>query len=141
MLHRVSCLALLLGCEVVAEGVRPDVTYVSVEARPQRAHVRGTSLAVEIELEAKTVMPHVAPHVIVAANCDGQSSGEEWAFFSTLSRAQPGDRKIDTVEMFKVGALDEAPQRCELTLTLSRGATQPARYCYERGATRAGKCS
>jgi len=130
---------LLVACDPrVTE--RPTVTYVSVDARPSKAHVGGTSLTVEIEVEATSAMPHVAPHVIVAARCADQSDDEK-AFFMTLSDARAGDRKVDSVELFGVGAFDEAPERCELTLTLSEGATQPQRYCYERGTTRAGRCT
>lgn len=119
---------------------RPTVSYVSVEARPSKAHVRGTSLTVELEIEATSAMPHVAPHVVVAGRC-GDKSDQAKAFFMTLSNARVGDRKVDTVELFGVGAFDEAPTRCEITLTLSEGATQPARYCYENGTTRLGRCS
>jgi len=116
------------------------VTYTSVEVRPQQAHVRGTSVAVEIELDVTSRMPHVPPHVTVTAQCDGQHDNGD-AFWMNLSRAQPGDHKVDTIELFGVRSLDEAPARCDLTLSLSKGATQPARYCYEHGATRAGRCS
>jgi hypothetical protein len=105
-----------------------------------KVYVMGTSLSVEIELEATSAMPHVAPHVIVAARC-GNETDDERAFFMMLSRARRGDRKVDTVELFRVGAFETPPERCDLTLTLSEGATQPQRYCYEHGATRAGRCS
>ena len=127
------------ACEPI-ESDRPTVNYISVEARPSKAHVRGTSLSVEIEVEATSSMSNVAPHVIVAARC-GSQTDQAQAFFMTLSRAQPGDRKVDTVELFGIGAFETAPERCELTLTLSKGATQPQRYCYEQGATHAGRCS
>lgn len=131
-------LTLLSACEAI-ETDRPTVKYLSVEARPSQAHVRGTSLSVEIEVEATSAMPHVAPHVIVAARC-GNETDDEQAFFMTLSHTRPGDHKVDTVELFAVGAFEAPPERCELTLTLSSGATQPQRYCYENGATRAGRC-
>jgi hypothetical protein len=119
---------------------RPSVTYHSVEARPAQSPVFGTSLDVEIELEVTSHMPHVAPHVIVAAHCDSAATDDGWAFFQTLGNAQPGDRKVDTVELFRVPSLDAAPTHCDLTLSLSEGVTQPQRYCFEHGATHAGRC-
>ena len=102
--------------------------------------VFGTSLDVEVELEVTSAMPFVGPHVIVAGRCDNVASDNGWAFFQTLGQAQPGDRKVDTVELFRVPSLDAPPTRCDLTLSLSEGMTQPQRFCFEHGATRAGRC-
>jgi hypothetical protein len=85
-------------------------------------------------------MPHVAPHVTVAARC-GSAVDEGKAFFMDLSRAMPGDRKIDTVRLFGVQSFNTPPARCELTLSLSEGVTPPARYCFQGGRTAPGACS
>ncbi len=130
---------LVAACDVRGTE-RPTVNYLSVDARPSKAHVGGTSLTVEIEVEATSAMPHVAPHVIVGARCADESDDRK-AFFMTLSNAHAGDRKIDSVELFELGEFEVAPERCDITLTLSEGATQPQRYCYERGTTRAGRCT
>ncbi len=135
-----AAVAFAVGCaDVQAREERPAVAFVSVEARPTRSHVFGTSLTVEIELETKSAMPHVAPHVIVAARC-ADASDDAWAFFQSLSNAQAGDRKVDSVELFRASTFDGDPGRCELTLSLSEGATPPQRYCYDHGTTRAGRC-
>lgn len=84
-------------------------------------------------------MPHVAPHVNVAARCDGQHDQGK-AFFMDLSKGRPGDKKVDTIELFGVTSFETAPAQCELTLTLSEGATPPARYCWANGTMRPGKC-
>lgn len=130
---------LVSACSPLEDDEHPTVKYLTVDVRPQRAHVDGTSVAVEIELEVTSRMPHVAPHVNVAARCDGQHD-EAMAFFMDLSKGRPGDRKVDTVELFGVSTFAGAPAQCELTLTLSKGATPPARYCWMNGRTRPGTC-
>jgi hypothetical protein len=118
---------------------RPSVRYVSVDAHAAAAHVSGHELVVSIELETTSRMPHVAPHVIVAARC-GAAVDQAQAFFMNLSRALPGDRKIDTVELFGVSSFATPPERCELTLSLSEGATPPQRFCFQGGKTTPGAC-
>lgn len=118
---------------------RPSVRYVSVDAHAAKAHVSGHELVVSIELETTSPMPHVAPHIKVAARC-GSAVDQEQAFFMGLSRAMPGDRKVDTVELFGVDTFDTPPDRCELTLSLSEGATPPQRYCFQEGRTTPGAC-
>lgn len=118
---------------------RPSVRYVAVDAHVVAAHVGGHELAVSIELETTSHMPHVAPYVGVAARC-GSVIDEGKAFFMGLSRAMPGDRKVDTVALFGVQSFDIPPERCELTLSLSEGATPPQRYCFQGGRTTPGAC-
>lgn len=118
---------------------RPSVRYVTVDAHVAEAHTGGHELAVSIELETTSRMPHMAPHVEVAARC-GSAVDEGKAFFMDLSRAMPGDRKVDTVELFDVKTFATPPERCELTLSLSKGATPPQRYCFQGGRTTPGAC-
>ena len=118
---------------------RPSVRYLSVDAQPAPAHVRGHELAVSIELEVTSRMPHVAPHVVVAARC-GTSTDDTKAFFMDLSNAEPGDRKVATVRLFEVRTLGAPPDRCELVLSLSEGATPPQRFCHQGGRTAPGPC-
>lgn len=118
---------------------RPSVRYIAVDAHATPAHVSGHELAVSIELETTSRMPHVAPHVRVAARC-GSAIDEGKAFFMDLSNARPGDRKVDTVRLFGVRSFDTPPERCELTLSLSEGASPPQRYCFQRGRTTPGAC-
>ncbi len=84
---------------------RPSVRYTAVEAHLTKAHTGGQALAVTIELETTSRMPHVAPHIEVAARC-GSAVDEGKAFFMDLSKAMPGDLKIDTVELFGVRSFD-----------------------------------
>ena len=118
---------------------RPSVRYVAVDAHVLAAHVSGHALAVSIELETTSRMPHVAPHIKIAARC-GSAVDEGQAFFMDLSKAMPGDRKVDTVELFGVTSFDTPPDRCELTLSLTKGATPPQRYCFQAGRTTPGAC-
>jgi hypothetical protein len=118
---------------------RPSVRYLAVDTRVADAHTGGHELAVTIELETTSRMPHVAPHIKVAARC-GSAVDQGKAFFMDLSRAMPGDRKIDTVELFRVHAFDTPPAQCELTLSLTEGATPPQRYCFQGGHTTPGAC-
>ncbi len=118
---------------------RPSVRYVTVDAHVAAAHTGGHVLSVSIELETTSRMPHVAPHVGVAARC-GSAVDQRQAFFMDLSRAMPGDRKVDTVELFGVDSFDTPPERCELTLSLTEGATPPRRYCFQAGRTTPGAC-
>lgn len=118
---------------------RPSVRYIAVDAHAAPAHVSGHELAVSIELETTSRMPHVAPHVKVAARC-GSAIDEGKAFFMDLSNARPGDRKVDTVRLFGVRSFDTPPDRCELTLSLSESASPPQRYCFQRGRTTSGPC-
>jgi hypothetical protein len=119
--------------------VRPSVRYLDVDARVAPAFVRGQKLSVEIELETTSPMPNVAPHIVVAARC-GNVHDEQDAFFMDLSNAAPGDRKLDTVDLFEADSFDAAPDECEITLSMSEGATQPQRYCYRGGKTTPGAC-
>jgi hypothetical protein len=57
-----------------------------------------------------------------------------------LSNAMPGDRKVDAVQLFRVRSFDTPPDRCELTLSLSEGATPPQRYCFQGNRTTPGAC-
>ena len=118
---------------------RPSVRYIAVDAHVTDAHVRGHELAVTIELETTSRMPHVAPHLKVAARC-GSAVDQDQAFFMDLSRALPGDRKVDTVGLFGVNSFATPPDRCELTLSLTEGATPPQRYCFQGGRTTPGAC-
>jgi hypothetical protein len=119
---------------------RPSVRYDLVEARIAPAHVSGLKLAVEIELEVTSPMPHVAPHIVVRARC-GNAHDEGDAFFMDLSNARPGDRKLDTIDLFEMDSFQTDPDRCELTLSMSEGgATPPQRFCYEGGRTVPGAC-
>ncbi len=118
---------------------RPSVRYTAIEAHLTKAHTGGHALAVTIELETTSRMPHVAPHIKVAARC-GSAVDEGQAFFMDLSRAMPGDLKIDTVELFGVQSFDTPPAQCELTLSLTEGATPPQRYCFQGGYTTPGAC-
>lgn len=118
---------------------RPSVRYIAVDAHAAPAHAGGHELAVSIELETTSPMPHVAPHVLVAARC-GPATDEGKAFFMGLSKAMPGDRKVDTARLFRVRSFDTPPDRCDLTLSLSEGATQPQQYCFQGGRTTPGAC-
>ena len=118
---------------------RPSVRYVTVDAHVAAAHAGSHELVVSIELETTSRMPHVAPHVSVAARC-GSAVDQGQAFFMDLSRAMPGDRKVDTVELFRVTSFDTPPDRCELTLSLTKGTTPPQRYCFQAGRTTPGAC-
>jgi hypothetical protein len=118
---------------------RPSVRYTAVDAHVTAAHTGGHELVVTIELETTSRMPHVAPYVAVAARC-GAAVDQGKAFFMDLSNALPGDHKIDTVELFGVDAFATPPDRCELTLSLSEGATPPQRYCFQAGHTTSGAC-
>lgn len=119
---------------------RPSVRYVTVDAHVAAAHAGGHELSVSIELETTSRMPHVAPHIKAAARC-GSAVDEGQAFFMDLSRAMPGDRKVDTVELFRVDSFDTPPDRCELTLSLTDGATLPQRYCFQGVAPRRARAS
>lgn len=118
---------------------RPSVRYITVDASAVTAHVGGHELAVSIELETTSRMPHVAPHVRVSARC-GPALDEDKAFFMDLSNARPGDRKVDTVRLFGIHPFDTPPDRCELTLALTEGASPPERYCFQGGRTTPGAC-
>lgn len=135
----VVVVAVVIVAPASSQDARPSVRYVTVDAHVAAAHTRGHELVVSIELETTSHMPHVAPHVEVAARC-GTAVGKEKAFFMKLSRALPGDRKVDTVELFDVTTFDTPPERCELTLSLSEGATPPQRYCFQAGVTTPGAC-
>lgn len=114
------------------------VRYLAVSARLGTGHM-GHSLLVSIELEAASDMPVVAPHVDTSALC-GPESDSDRAFFSTLSAAQRGDRRFETVKLFRSG-LKLPPTECEITLSLSQGSTPPQHYCFKSGTTSPGKCS
>lgn len=118
---------------------RPSVRYITVDAHTAAAHTGGHGLTVSIELETTSRMPHVAPHVLVAARC-GSATDEGNAFFMHLSNAMPGDRKVDTVRLFGVRSFATPPDRCDLTLSLTEGATPPQRYCFQGGRTTPGAC-
>lgn len=115
----------------------PAVTYKAVTARPEQTPF-GTAISVEIELETKTSMPHVAPYVDVSARCDGHSDSEK-AFFMSLSNLDAGARVIDTAALFEMGELKQPPATCEFALQLT-GSGAPEKYCYRDGKTIAGAC-
>ncbi len=141
-------LFLLAGCregsrpraddDVAGADGRPAVRYLAVDMQPATTPF-GPALAVDIELEARASMRLAAPHVNVFVRCDGRSD-DDTAFFSDLSHAEPGDRKVDVVTLFDHGELAGPPRQCQLTLSLSEGSTAPRRYCFEKGRTRAGAC-
>lgn len=122
----------------VASPSSPSVKYTRVEAMPSRAHM-GHELVVHVELETTSSMPHVAPHVEVAARCSDQADKRD-GFFMSLSNAEKGATFTDDVHLFFVPNLREAPSRCELTLTLTEGGGVE-RYCYDSGTTRPGACT
>ncbi len=123
---------------VVVPQVRaPAVTYKSVVARPEQTPF-GTALTVEIELETKTSMPHVPPHVDVSARCEGHSDSAQ-AFFMSLSNLGSGARVVDTAELFEMGELKVAPKSCEITLQLTGGG-KPEKFCYRDDKTVPGGC-
>ncbi|MBA3397537.1 MAG: hypothetical protein H0T89_33245 [Deltaproteobacteria bacterium] len=115
------------------------VEYVAVAARTTRASAGGISLTVDVELEAKSALPPGAPHVIVHARCE-DATDDALGSFQLLANAQPGDRKVDSIELFSVRPFAQEPTTCELTLTMSEGATAPQRYCFQLGQTTAGPC-
>ena len=119
-----------------------DVEYLSVEASPTPGHIDGYQLNVKISLVVKATMSNVAPHINVSASC--LSNGETYhskedAFFMTLSKAQPNDKKQDDIQLFFLPTLPNKPTRCDLTLQLSEGRSEPHSYCYEDG-TKPGSC-
>lgn len=120
-------------------GDRPSVRYLAVTAATAPAHAGGYEVTVSIELEVTSRMPHVAPHVNVHARC-GPSVDEDRAFFMDLSNAVPGDHKVDSARLFSARSFEAPPPRCELTLSLSEGATPPQKYCLQDGRTTAGPC-
>lgn len=123
---------------VVPRFITPAVTYKSVTARPEKTPF-GTALTVEIDLETKTSMPHVAPHVDVSARCEGHSDSAQ-AFFMSLSNLGSGARVIDTAELFEMGELKAPPKSCEITLQLTGGG-KPEKFCYRDDKTVPGACS
>lgn len=120
------------------ERERFAVRYLTVSARPGTGPM-GHNLLVSIELEAASDMPFIAPHVDTSALC-GPESDSDKAFFSSLSEAQRGDRRFETVKLFRSG-LTSPPTECEITLSLSQGSTPPHHYCFKSGTTSPGKCS
>jgi len=84
-------------------------------------------------------MPNVAPSVKVLADCGGKTDDDD-AFFNDLSNARPGERKVDESKLFGMEGLAGPPERCEITLSLERGATPPQRFCYRSGETTPGAC-
>ncbi|MCC6992986.1 MAG: hypothetical protein IT370_00015 [Deltaproteobacteria bacterium] len=105
---------------------RPAVRYLAVDMTATSTPF-GPALNVEIELQVQSSMRLAAPHVNVIAQCDGHTD-KDTAFFSDLSHAEPGDRKIDVLTMFDHGELAAPPRSCELILSLSEGSTPPKRY-------------
>lgn len=119
-----------------SELARPSVRYLSVAARQGRDAFQ-SHLLVSIELEVTSKMPFLQPWVNVNALCGAQSDTQR-AFHAELDRAQPGDRKFETITLFRTGLVSPSP--CEITLTLSKGSTPPARYCFDGGKTTPGRC-
>ena len=119
-------------------GERPAVRYLSVSARPG-IDAFGNHLIVSIELETLTDMPLIAPRLKVNALCGAQTETQE-AFSHDLSEARRADRKVDTIKLFRSG-LTAPIDRCELTLSLTQGATPPQWFCLQQGTTRPGRCS
>jgi len=105
---------------------RPAVRYLAVDMQATTTPF-GPALTVEIELQVLSTMRLAAPHVNVIAKCDGYTD-KDTAFFSDLSHAEPGDRKVDVITLFDHGELAAAPRSCELILSLSEGSTPPRRY-------------
>jgi hypothetical protein len=117
---------------------RPAVRYDKVTVRPGEDSF-GHHISVTIDLTAETDMPHVGGATEVEAACDNQTD-EEDAFFMKMSDARKGDKRSDTIKLFDPGKLTAPAARCELTLSLERGATPPQKFCYLNGATTAGAC-
>jgi hypothetical protein len=120
------------------DDTRIAVHYDKVTVRPDQ-DTFGHNISVSIELTAETDMPHVGGATTVEAACDNKTDKED-AFFMAMSDARKGDKKSDTIKMFDAGGLDAAPTKCELILSLERGATPPAKFCYQNGATTEGAC-
>lgn len=117
---------------------RPAVHYDKVTVRPGE-DAFGHHIAVSIELTVESGMPHVGGHTEVEAACDNQTDKAD-AFFMKMTDARKGDQRTDTIKLFDAGGLKAAPTRCELILSLDRGATPPQKFCYENGATTPGAC-
>ena len=122
----------------VRDDPRPAVHYDKVTVRPDKDSF-GHNISVSIELTAETDMPHVGGATTVEAACDNKTDKED-AFFMAMSDARKGDKKTDTIKMFDAGGLDAPPAKCELILSLERGATPPTKFCYQNGATTEGAC-
>jgi len=131
-----AAMGLAAGCRGET-GARVD--FVSVEVESQPGHVSGYEVVVRVELETRSSMSHVAPHVKLLARCDGKSDDGQ-LFWMSLSDAQPGERKVDQTKLFSMGSLTEPARQCELTLALEPGPDGPAYFCYAGGKTAAGRC-
>jgi hypothetical protein len=124
--------------------VNGDVTFLSVSVVPATGFVDGYELPVKISLEVNTKMSLVAPHIEVSSECKVGTEtfiDKEQAFFMSLSEAAPGNQKEDIATLFKVNTLPKKPERCELTLQLTKGEGGPQKYCYQNDTTKEGKCA
>jgi hypothetical protein len=96
----------------------------------------GNNLKVKIELEVLSAMPAKGPQIEVSATC-GSESDSQSAFLNGLNSAKPNQRKVDTITLLN---MNEPATKCELTLSLSNGATPPAHYCFLGNKTTVGRC-
>lgn len=121
-----------------------DVSILMVAASPISDPMDDDyRLEVRILVEIIRELPHMAPYIEVSGQCqiDGKTySDEEKAFFMKLSKARPPARKEDSTELFFLPSLPKKPERCDLTLQLSKDSVTPHYYCYQNGTTNPGKC-
>ncbi len=119
---------------------RPSVRYLAVDAHPGAAHTGGHDLAVTIELETTSRMPHVAPHIKIVARC-GDATDKGQAFLHGSVQRQARRSQGGHVRLFEIRSFAAPPASCELTLSLSEGATPPQRYCFQGGPHAARRVS
>jgi hypothetical protein len=126
--------------QVAADGAA-DVRYVDVDAGWSADSFGGHALAVTIEVEL-TAEPGIgpSPYVTVEARCDHKVDDAD-ASFMELSDLRRGQRRLDTVELFAPDDFRTPPRRCDLTLTLVRGASDPQRFCVEGETVRPDRCT
>jgi hypothetical protein len=120
------------------DGAQAAVHYDSVTIRSAQDSF-GYHLAVSIELTVEGDMPHVGGQTTVEAFCDGKNDKDD-AFFMKLSDAKKGEKRSDTINLFDSAEFDAPPKKCDIVLSMSKGTTAPAKYCYENEKTTPGAC-
>ena len=120
------------------DGAHAAVHYDSVTVRSAQDSF-GYHVAVSIELTVEGDVPSAGAETTVEAFCDGKNDKGD-AFFMKLSDAKKGEKRSDTINLFDSAEFDAPPKKCDLVLSMSKGSTAPAKYCYENDKTTPGAC-
>lgn len=120
------------------DGAHAAVHYDSVTVRAAQDSF-GYHMAVSIELTVEGDMPDAGSEATVEAFCDGKNDKGD-AFFMKLHGAKKGEKRSDTINLFDSAEFDAPPKKCDLILSMSKGSTAPAKYCYENDKTTPGAC-